>query len=118
MDSDACQISPKPRFGVHFRFVILGFQSCSQGINIPTLEFSEIPEWSYDYIQKNQKEVATEISRLFGNPIQVDQQGSRTIVRVLNKGGQDIRNYKFYRGFGLPWIHNKVTTTFTPYFKN
>ena len=93
------------------------FEISNSGLEFWIDNASEIPSWSHEQIAKNSSEVEEEIINLFANPIEVEKQGNKTTIRILNKDGQEIRNYRFYRGLGLPWLHRKSKTIYKPYFE-
>ncbi|MEM6297080.1 MAG: hypothetical protein AAF740_00150, partial [Bacteroidota bacterium] len=95
----------------------LMFEISKGGLSFWIDRTAEIPEWSIGQIEKNKSDIESEILDLFKSPIQVDRQGNKITIRILDQGGQEIRNYKFYRGLGIPWLHKKERETFKPYFE-
>ena len=95
----------------------LMFEISNSGLDFWIGSTDEIPSWSYEQIIKKRPEVEKEVWNLFANPIEVEKQGNKTTIRILNKNGQEIHNYRFYRGLGLPWLHRKSKTTYKPYFE-
>lgn len=94
----------------------LKFEITNEALSFWLDRTSEIPEWTIQHIKENKQFIETEILNLFANPIQVDRQGNKTTIRVLDQDGREIRNYRYYNGFGLPWLHKKESETFEPYF--
>ena len=77
---------------------------------------NEIPEWSSDYIQNNKKEFEKELKQLFENKMTVKYKGNRTIIRLVNKSGKEIRKFTYYQGLWINMFSKKTIKSFEPYF--
>lgn len=79
---------------------------------------NEIPEWSIDFIKTKTSEVERELRQLFESEILVEYKGSKTLIRLLDKNGSEIRRFKYLEGLQINWFSEKKKKKFRPFFEN
>jgi hypothetical protein len=78
---------------------------------------NELPEWSIDFIKSKTSEVEHELKLLFESVIMVEYKGSKTLILLLDKNGNEIRHFKYSEGLGINWFGSTKKKKFKPYFK-
>jgi hypothetical protein len=78
---------------------------------------NELPEWSIDFIKSKTSEVEHELKLLFESVIMVEYKGSKTLILLLDKNGNEIRHFKYSEGLGINWFGLTKKKKFKPYFK-
>ena len=79
---------------------------------------NEIPEWSIDIIKGKTSEVEHELKLLFESEIVVEYKGSKTLILLLDKSGNEIRRFTYFEGLRINWFSSTKKKKFRPYFEN
>lgn len=88
----------------------------TQGTSCYLDRSSELPEWSYAWIEQNPATFQAEICLLFGSRTLVEHQGNRTVLRLFSSTGEQVRQFTYTHGFGLFWVRKRRFTLYPPLF--
>jgi len=78
---------------------------------------NEIPEWSFEFINKRKDEVERELKLLFESQILVEYRGNRTRIILQDENGTELRRYSYYKGIALNWNVSRIKKTYNPFFE-
>lgn len=79
---------------------------------------NEIPEWSIDFIKGKTSEVENELKLLFESEIVLEYKGSKTLILLLDKSGNEIRRFTYSEGLRINWFRSAKRKKFRSYFEN
>jgi hypothetical protein len=96
--------------------IALFFELSNDGATFHIDRTDEIPEWSFTMIQNDTDKFRQLLLDLFTSSILTEHKGNKTILRLFDKDGRQIRRFTFYRGLGFYFLSKSDFKLYRPIF--
>jgi hypothetical protein len=125
LDNKLFSVNSDLRFDNYLRFdrsdkrddeIALFFELTNDGATFHIDRTDEIPEWSFKMIQKDKDKFRQLLLDLFTSSIMTEHKGNKTILRLFDNNGRQIRRFTFYRCLGFYFSSKSDFKLYKPIF--